>query len=702
MDIIAKNPYRYLGVYSNSPTKERVANKGKMNAFLKVGKTISFPLDFPNILPDINRSTDSVANAESQLTLPIDQIRFAQYWWMNLTPLDGIAFNHLMNGNTDMAKTIWDKKVNVSSLQNNFVLACINEEWVSAIRYAEVLYTNFSEEFRTEIVGNNLSITTPLWQILIDSFCEAKVNILSFIDVITDTQWRSYIAEKTINPLIDAITNAIETAKASKGKGSTVRLQAGEKLMTSTKGLLTQLKAILPTSDIRYQTIADKLGLEILQCGIDYYNGSDAVDAAHNAMKLQSYAQSIVVGKMAKDRCKENVKILQKIIDELPPVEVFKEDRAIKGAISLFLEKEYHLKGCKSLLFGTAQYLVSMKAKLGRTHSFYIDTSTLLANVLLNFVIDEFNKEVNDSLKNRLKENERATLFNLMWTLRFCWNIVVNIGKLDTSKDFQNKRYKKNMDSIENFISKIDTNFNPLMKSPCIVGEYAASFLRQYYEYWGIDNNLFSLRFDRNDYLYKDISSVMGIRIAPTNGFMNNWIDDEMIDLRTEDDFYKECTEAYGKKSKSYYTTSYDVYIEKFPAGKYLEDVKLYKKNSMIEHKLFQDYSSSIDKCKQYIEKYPNGWYISEIKEKLDDLFFADCQQKQKEKFYIFKYPNGRNVTKAKESINKRVKKRWMWLLALLMPTAVIYLFVILNWSIVLAIIIAILIVLCIYGSIDD
>lgn len=67
MNIIAKNPYRYLGVYSNSPTKERVANKGKMNAFLKVGKSVSFPLDLPYILPSIKRTIETIANAESEL-----------------------------------------------------------------------------------------------------------------------------------------------------------------------------------------------------------------------------------------------------------------------------------------------------------------------------------------------------------------------------------------------------------------------------------------------------------------------------------------------------------------------------------------------------------------------------------------------------------------------------------------------------------
>ena len=90
-----------------------------------------------------------------------------------------------------------------------------------------------------------------------------------------------------------------------------------------------QLKGFLSTNDLQYQMIADKLGLEILQCGIDYFNDSKERDAARKAMSLQKYAKSIVVGQMAKDRCKENVDILQEIIDNLPPSEVFTEDRVI-------------------------------------------------------------------------------------------------------------------------------------------------------------------------------------------------------------------------------------------------------------------------------------------------------------------------------------------------------------------------------------
>lgn len=87
MNILQNNPYRLLGVYSNSPAKERLANHNRMKAFLKVGKPVSFPLDLPSYLGLINRTDASVADAEAKLTLPKDQILYAQFWFIKATPV---------------------------------------------------------------------------------------------------------------------------------------------------------------------------------------------------------------------------------------------------------------------------------------------------------------------------------------------------------------------------------------------------------------------------------------------------------------------------------------------------------------------------------------------------------------------------------------------------------------------------------------
>ena len=463
MDIINKNPYRYLGVYSNSPTKERVANKAKMNAFLKVGKPVSFPLDLLNILPSIDRSIETVANAESELTLPIDQIRFAQFWWMNVTPLDGIAFNHLTNGNMDMAKSIWEKKNNVSSLQNRFLLSIINNDWNSAIQYAENLYTNFSEEFIIKIIGEEMLVSTPLWQMFIDSLAKSGVSIQSFMDILTNTEWRNYIAEITIVPLIDSIKEAIGLAKSSKGKGSQARFRAGEKLMASTKSALSQIKKSLPTSDIRYQTIVDKLAIEILQCGIDYYNDSDEDDCTTKAMKLQKYAYSIAVGPMAKQRCKENVDILQKIIDELPPLSVMAQYKSIQEELRKYCQLPDKICHAITLLNSTKPHLDKMKSIIGSSNSAYIKLSTQVVDNALHNIIEEVNdvqKDETVEIQGRqipisLLLDRDAKINSVKSTLREAWKATLLMDKFDIDPDFKTGRYMENKRILKNMCDRL-------------------------------------------------------------------------------------------------------------------------------------------------------------------------------------------------------------------------------------------------------
>lgn len=462
MDIITNNPYRYLGVYSNSPTKERVANKGKMNAFLKVGKIVSFPLDIPSLLPTIERTVETVAHAESELTLPMDQIRFAQFWWMNTTPLDKIAFNHLTSGNIEMAKTIWDKKNNVSSLQNRLVLSVINNDLNEAMKFAESLYTGFSDEFVSSVLGDNMAVSTPLWQMLIDSLVNEKIDILPFMDVIENEEWKNYISEKTILPLIDALTHAIDSAKSSRGEGPAIRLKAGQKLMSSTKSTLTQLRKCLKKSDIRYQTIVDKLATEILQCGIDYYNDSDDDDCATKAMKLQKYALTIAVGNMTKQRCKENVEILQKVIDNLPPTEVFAEDKAIREELRKYCLLPDKIVHAVTLLNNTKPYLASIKNKLGVNNSYYLKISTQIVGNALHNIIGEVNDA--QSILKVNKDDPNAALAALLGLTRVksaleeAWKATLIMDSFDMESEFKSNRYDVNRKTLKGLCDQLDVS----------------------------------------------------------------------------------------------------------------------------------------------------------------------------------------------------------------------------------------------------
>ena len=617
LDIIQTNPYHLLGIYANSLTKERVANYNRLKAFLKVGKAVSFQLDLPLLLPPINRTVEIVSEADAKLTLPNEQLRYAQFWFIKATPLDEIALNHLIAGDIDGALSIWEKKENVSSLQNRIVCALIQNNYTETFVCADKLYSLYSADFVNIVLGKNHTINTEkLEYCFLDELCSAiGANII--LPYILNNNWKQYIENQSVKPIVDTLQTAIDTAKSSKGKGITARYNAGVKLMNDTKAALAQLQMLLTDADLQYQLIADKLGLEILQCGIDYYNGSEVADAAYKAMKLQTYALSVVVGKMAKDRCQENVDILQKIIDELPPIEVFEENKAINNLIQQFHNENYHFKGCKNFLFSCEPYLVAIKSKLGVENQFYIKLSTSIANILLSFVIEQYNQQVNETLKSNIKINKEQTLLRLMWMLRSSWNIILNIEKLDTSADFIKKRFEPNKELIGKFISQLDCRFpNNRMESD-LGGDLAQKFKSHYYR--GRETDWLAAMFISERY------SMHISNMQLTENFMSGYeFDDGFINLSTEEDYFNICKNEFDNvfQRKRYLLDSCRYYLEKFPNGKFVEQVKQFKNTSQHEYEQYQEHHKNIAGCKLYIKTYPNGWYIDDIKSDLDRLIF--------------------------------------------------------------------------------
>lgn len=461
MNILQSNPYRLLGVYSNSPTKERLANHNRMKAFLKVGKPVSFPLDLSNYLSPINRTEASVADAEAKLTLPKDQILYAQFWFLKTTPLDDVAFNHLIAGEIDKAEKIWQKRDCASSLQNRIVCALICRNYSCAITCAEVLYENtqYINQFVSAIIGTegNIEVSNLVFSFL-DVLCE-EVGINKLLPFITKNAWKSHIGEKAVEPLVDSIQEAVEIAKKSKGKGSNARLNAGEELRKNTRNALLQLKKILSLTDLQYQMIADKLGLEILQCGIDYFNDSEEPDAAHKAMNLQKYAKSIVVGQMAKDRCKENVDILQRIIDNLPPSEVFMEDRAIHEELRKYCLLPDKICHAVTLLNNTKPHIQSIKRKLGISNSYYLKISTQVVGNALSNIIAEVNEA--QSIFSADKDDPNATLAAILGithvksVLEEAWKATKIMDGFDMESEYKNGRYNENRSILKGLCDQL-------------------------------------------------------------------------------------------------------------------------------------------------------------------------------------------------------------------------------------------------------
>lgn len=393
-----------MGVYSNSPKKDVLSNLNKMKAFIKVSKDMSFPLDLPQFLPSIERDEAIVSSAQASIELPMDQLRHTLFWFMKATPFDDIALNHLLAGNMVHAKEIWNKKETVSSLLNLMTCAMIEGDLNSLAIKADTLFQNYSENFCLA-VNETIKLTpSQLTELFVEllkkdgSYDLAKMMQISGISA----EWRKITGSGLVKPVIDEITLAISEAKSAKGPSA--NYCAGEKLMGTTKGLLSQLRSLLGISDMQYQMIADKLATTILQCGINYFNDTEEDDAVEKAMKLQNYALSIAVGQIAKDRCKENVNILKKtgleykVQKELNRIgeklKRFSAKPVGQDAISIFtslLGSGKSFSDINSFIDGCKSDLLLVRQKLGASNSLYLKISSAVASAAINALVEKIN-----------------------------------------------------------------------------------------------------------------------------------------------------------------------------------------------------------------------------------------------------------------------------------------------------------------------
>ncbi|MCM1490029.1 MAG: hypothetical protein NC095_04305 [Muribaculum sp.] len=430
-----------------------------MKAFLKVGKEVSFPLDLPNYLPVLKRDETIVTTAQSSIELPLDQLKHSLFWFMTVTPLDDIAFNHLLGGNIQQAKEIWHKKECVSSLLNLMACAMIENDITSFAINADLLFQNYASDLCASI-NETLKLSS-------DQLIELLVNILNddgSIDLSslarvpgTSSSWQKAFGASTVKPLIDEISSAINEAKNV--KGASANYNSCVKLMNSTKGTLTQLRGLLGTSDMQYQMIADKLAQTILQCGINYFNDSNDDDAPQKAMTLQKYALSIAVGPLAKERCKENVDILQKIG---PEYKVQREMGRIADRLKKFNSKSSRsvdifasLSGSHSLseieLFvnGNVSDLQTIKSKLGYTNDLYLKISSAVASAAINALVDKINKAQTMAQITSDKSSLRTDVSSAI-------SIMSKISSLDMTS--QCRSYFNNNNST---LNSINSQLNP-------------------------------------------------------------------------------------------------------------------------------------------------------------------------------------------------------------------------------------------------
>lgn len=463
MRIINQNPYRVLGVLSNSPLMERIGNQNRLAAFAKVGKEISFPNDFASIIPEKPvRTTESIAAANVALNLDKNKLKHALVWFIIGSPIDDIAVKHIQAGNIDKARELFEKKETFSSLINVGVLNLISGNFASGFSNISLVIHN--KEYRSALLAAlgivNLTMNEDEIAAMFIEELFTEVPASTLLSAATNPNDKSLISKTALDEPISAINTAVAAAKSVNSKDANANLQAGTKLMNSTKAPLKQVKEIAGATSPQYQMVADNVAKAVLQCGINYYNNAldSDVESPRKAMVLQSYALSIAVGQLTKQRCHDNYDILKKAVDNMPPAEVAMEARKVKEELRKFCGLPDKIEYSINLLNATKPTLQTIKSMLGASNSFYLSLSTQVVGNALHNLIEEvnvaqakFGAMVEACKKQGINPSivGSTLLDTIKPVLREAWRATTMMDSFDMESDFRTNRYNQNRASLK-------------------------------------------------------------------------------------------------------------------------------------------------------------------------------------------------------------------------------------------------------------
>ena len=345
--LVGKNPYRILGVYANATSKEMQKNLSRISAFAKVGRSEGFPTDFlaafrvasalmrvefEAAVFEPRRDEAAVAAAQAQLHSAGDRLVHLCFWWTCATPADEAAFRKLETGDLMGALAVWNRAHNVSAVVNAMTTSWLLADTATVGAKAEELFCTMGDEL-CALVDPTLRLEP---EALIRRFFVALTDVGCRVETLpqgTHEVWRRLWSEYAAVPYLRAIEKEVAAA-ASLGDVPAENLQAAKRLKTLAVRVLPQLKKIYADDVLAYQVQADKLAEAVLQRAIVFFNESEGGEVVYQAMPLQQYALSIAEGEPTRQRCRENVAVLQGWVDDLSPQTVKQHlDRVISAPV---------------------------------------------------------------------------------------------------------------------------------------------------------------------------------------------------------------------------------------------------------------------------------------------------------------------------------------------------------------------------------
>lgn len=467
---LVENPFRVLGVYANASQKDITANARKIKRYLEVGKDIDFPTDLNSILPPIKRTEEMIDKALADISTTEGKWKNALFWFVKVDDLDEIALGHLQANNIGKAKDIWSKKykwnyqLNLSSLSllssdidrssssmyilydglDPFVKRYMLEEHNAEVNYEDFLRCVIGDYNAGDIHHSQLEYAY-LDGLLID------VDLVDLRACFNGNN--TYLNVKCEAYYQDIINSAILAAKSVDSKDSAASRKSIDDLIKVVK-YLYEYEAHFGDDNENYKLISDNFANQLLQAAINYYNSAtgdydeEGKIIADEAAYFAGYAELFATSQMRKERCEQNMEILERNADRIPPKALLGDKDKLEELLASYIKTPETISQAYALLKDCAPiicHIKEWKEKPGNdkrgAYKLLENTSTAIVNLALNKLVAEVNRST--------KSNT-----NVFETIRNAREVMMSMACFPMMDDFRKERFDSNSATLDSLYLK--------------------------------------------------------------------------------------------------------------------------------------------------------------------------------------------------------------------------------------------------------
>ena len=310
MKIIENNPFRVLGIISNSSAKETKESETFILRYLDIGKSADLKFDITPPLIHLERTAEIVKSAKRQIHDDLDKLTYSIFWFVNGSTVDKIALDKLSsNKDIDKASNIFEKgsrnfevsKTSFSSIINFSTLEIITysshkdeERLKNAIKYKYEIIKNkiVFKEFEKLITSTTNKINHKSY---LDRYIEHVKDLLQeifprknqdklLLDIFSEeNSIREEIERQIVSSLVKKINvnivlfNSFFEIQSEKTDGQIIRsrstiIKRVKKLVSDTESDLNKLKKAVGKDSYEFSNLVDEVYTKVNNSVIMCFN----------------------------------------------------------------------------------------------------------------------------------------------------------------------------------------------------------------------------------------------------------------------------------------------------------------------------------------------------------------------------------------------------------------------------------------------